>query len=63
MFSVSTLLRSLTHSWAVWLRAAMSGSIFDMMRARPAIMGSIIRPIAGLTNAREMVEIMKYSTT
>ena len=63
MFSVSTLLRSLTRSWVVWLRAAMSGNIFDMMRARPAIMGSMIRPIAGLTNAREMVEIMKYSTT
>ena len=63
MFSVSTLLRSLTRSWAVWLRAAMSGSIFDMMRARPAIMGSIIRPIAGLTNAREIVETRKYRTT
>ena len=63
MFSVSTLLRSLTRSWAVWLRAAMSGSIFDMMRARPAIMGSMIRPIAGLTTASEMVEIRKYSST
>ena len=63
MFSVSTLLRSLTRSWAVWLRAAMSGSIFDMMRARPAIMGSMIRPIAGLTNARGERGDRKYSTT